>query len=203
MEQTDNRPYGEELARQVGSCLFRGLALVDVHRDYCGVGLFHDDQGAFAAEVDDGLAGHGFARWHSLNAFVTFFAAQNDRSMDRSPGSAPGFETEDAWRHGNQTLTRRRLEAFVAEAGSGNAKRSCDYIDKGPPATLVLEEVLDHTALLRFLRDEMGYALKEAHDMLKDLPVQIFGISNAASGEQWIKRFADAGGRCAIHPKPL
>lgn len=199
MEEISEGPFGAELARQVGACLFRGFALVDVHRGYCGVGLFYDDKGAFAAEVYDGRPGRGFVRWPSLNKFVAFFAVQSNRSMDRSPGSAAGFETEDEWRHGNQTLTRRRLEAFVAEVGGGRGQRSSEYIIQGPSSVLVLEEVLDRTALLRFLRNDLGYQLKEAHEMMKDLPAHIFGIDNADSGEQWIQRFADAGGRCTIH----
>lgn len=194
MAQPDERPYGMELARQVGTRLFRGFALVDAHRDYCGVGLFHDDKGAFAAEVHEGRAGLDFARWSSLEEFARFFAIQTDRS----PGSAAEFETEDEWRHRNQTLTRLRLEAFVTEVDGGEGQRSSHYVVEGPWAVLVLEEVLDCTALLRFLREELGYQLKEAHGMLKDLPARVFGVEDAETGEEWTKRFAEAGGRCAV-----
>ena len=147
----------------------------------------------------DGRPGIGFARWPSIDEFVKFFAVQSNRSMDRSPGAAAGFETKDTWSHGNQTLTRKRLEAFVAQVEDGKGLPSSDYIEEGPSAVLVLEEVLDRTALLRFLRDDLGYQLKEANEMLKNLPARLYGIYNTEAGEEWIRRFADAGGRCAVH----
>lgn len=118
--------------------------------------------------------------------------------MNRSPGSAAGFETEEVSRQGNQTLTRHRLEAFVAQVESGQGLRLKDYVQEEPTAVLVLEEVIDRTLLLRFLRHELNYQLNEAYGLLKTLPEPIFGLSDPDSGPEWIQRFADAGGRCSV-----
>lgn len=195
------RPYGEELMRDVASHLFGGLAIAAVHRDYCGVGLFCDDGGVYAAEVYDGAPGAPLMRWASQKDFVDFFAQQSDASMGRGPGSPPEFAVDDPWRHGNQTLTRDRFERFLRQAASGDATKASSLVPPEAPFALVLEEVLDKRALLTFLRDELGYQLKVANTLLANLPFVLFGLESQEAGAEQIEAFARSGGRCSVIEK--
>lgn len=111
-------PYGRELAKRVATFLREGHALHEGHRDYCGMGLVYQDSCFCYAEVWDGqIAGResiskqaaGGARiFQDQEAFIAWLAEQTDESLSRN-------DDANAFYHGNQTLNRERLVAFVQE----------------------------------------------------------------------------------------
>lgn len=192
------QPYGQELMRRVAGPLFQGTAIANVHRDYCGIGLFCDEEGVYAAEVYDGAPGEPLLRWTTQEDFVAFFAKQSDATMGRGPGSPPGFAAEDAWLHGNQTLTRDRFEQFLRHASRGVAPKSSSLVQRKAPFALVLEEVLDKRALLIFMRDKYGCQLQDTNTMLANLPCVLFTLPSEEAGAEPIEAFARSGGRCSV-----
>ncbi len=192
------QPYGKDLMQEVAKHLFQGVAIAFVHRDYCGVGLFCDEEGAYAAEVYDGASGAPLMRWATPEDFVSFFAQQSDATMARGPGSPPALAAEDSWLHGNQTLTRVRFEGFVRHASRGDAPKSSSLIQEEAPFALVLDGVLDKRALLTCLRDEFGYQLKQATTILANLPYVLFGLPSEEAGTKHVEAIARSGGRARV-----
>lgn len=128
----DNTPYGADLAKAVARRLLSGGRLHYEHRDFCGMGLacFH---GAFYyVYVLDGMIEFPQAsadmlvrderRFATEADFVDWLAAQSDASLN-------GDGLADSGYHGNQRVTRQRLEHFIAGenprlTGKSSATRS-------------------------------------------------------------------------------
>ncbi|WP_022823931.1 hypothetical protein [Hymenobacter norwichensis] len=110
--------YTQELAEQVAAALQTGRTLAAYHRDYCGMGLEYVGGRFFYGEVWDGQ----LRDWNTLenrdafvlvfsnqSAFVTWLSVQSDATLNCREMALLFY-----W--DNQTITRQRLEAFVADA---------------------------------------------------------------------------------------
>ncbi|TDU70879.1 putative metal-dependent HD superfamily phosphohydrolase [Prosthecobacter fusiformis] len=118
MSIPDHRPFGQELAAAVASLLEAGHQLAEGHRDYCGMGLAVQQGQYRYAEVWDGqmqdlgslqtMSGVQALSFPDKDSFISWLAGQSDHSLSRR-------EMKDAFYHGNQTITQRRLIDFVAQ----------------------------------------------------------------------------------------
>jgi hypothetical protein len=99
------RPYGLALAEQVAANLDQGHKLVSYHRDYCGQGLARHQEAYCYGPVWDGILGPSEV-FADRKAFTNWLAAQSDFSL-------AGLENPDPWMWDNQTITRKRLLAFI------------------------------------------------------------------------------------------
>lgn len=98
-------PYGHTLAQNVLNHLRLGHTLAYYHRDYCGTGLWLNDNRIEYGDRYDGGADRVLHTFDDDTAFVGWLAAQSNASLAR-------LEEENPFYWGNQTLTRARLEAF-------------------------------------------------------------------------------------------
>lgn len=102
--------YGRQLAEQVAAVLLNGHWLAYGHRDYCGMGLGFDGAVFLYGEVWDGVppaaGAPGVLVFSKREDFALWLANQSDLSLSRQD------HAEDFY-HGNQTVTRERLEDFV------------------------------------------------------------------------------------------
>jgi hypothetical protein len=98
--------YGKDLAEKVATALLRG-SIGYGHRDYCGMGLEYRDGLYCYGSLWDGYMGEEVKHWSSKEAFVNWLSQQSDASMAR-------LEEKDPFFWGNQTISRGRLEEFVA-----------------------------------------------------------------------------------------
>jgi hypothetical protein len=104
----DRTLFGAALAEQVAEALRQGRMLAHSHRDYCGMGLVYRANSFCYGEVWDGdYVAEPRLSFANQNAFVEWLAGQSDYSL-------AGLEVDDPWVWDNQTITRRRLEEFVA-----------------------------------------------------------------------------------------
>jgi hypothetical protein len=102
----NNTPYGPALATKVAEALNRG-ALMNGHRDYCGMGLEKDAKGQYLyGEVWDGGFAPGVRTFADKAGFIQWLAAQSDASM-------ANLQSQDTWVWNNQVINRQRLEAFI------------------------------------------------------------------------------------------
>ncbi len=102
----NNTPYGQALATKVAQALNR-CALMNSHRDYCGMGLGKDAKGQYLyGEVWDGGFAPGARTFADKASFVQWLAAQSDASM-------ANLQSQDTWVWNNQVINRQRLEAFI------------------------------------------------------------------------------------------
>lgn len=100
--------YGTDLAEKTVNAL-QSNALSFNHRDYCGMGLEKDSDGAYYyGEVNDGYL-EPQLRFPDREKFVEWLSRQSDASLARLE--------KDSWYWGNQVISRQRLEEFVASAG--------------------------------------------------------------------------------------
>jgi hypothetical protein len=100
-------PFGPELAWRVVRALKKGGGIHHSHRDYCGMGLFAEEDGGFVyASVWDGgfFENNVVRRFKDEEQLARWLAQQSDASLSNY-GNDFGFL--------NQTLTRKRLEAFA------------------------------------------------------------------------------------------
>lgn len=117
MAPVKKRAYGPALAEQVAEALLAGRRLAAYHRDYCGLGLEYRRGTFFYGEVWDGQ----LQQWSTIDdrpgflltfpdraAFVAWLGAQSDTTLSRREMPEPFY-------HDNQTITRGRLKAFVAD----------------------------------------------------------------------------------------
>jgi len=103
---TNNTPYGQALATKVAQALNRG-ALMNSHRDYCGMGLEKDAKGQYLyGEVWDGGLTPGARTFADKASFIQWLAVQSDASM-------ANLQSKDTWVWNNQVINRQRLEAFI------------------------------------------------------------------------------------------
>jgi len=118
MAPVKKRAYGAALAEQVAEALLAGRRLAAYHRDYCGLGLEYRGGTFFYGEVWDGQLQQ---QWNTIDnrpgfllsfpdraAFVAWLSAQSDTTLSRR-------ELAESFYHDNQTITRSRLQAFVAD----------------------------------------------------------------------------------------
>ena len=100
-----DEPFGPELASSVARRLKTGGVLGFSHRDYCGMGLFKDEDGSFVyTERWDGFGVREVRRFKDEEHLVRWLAQQSDLSLSNYG---------DDFSFLNQTLDRKRLEEFV------------------------------------------------------------------------------------------
>jgi hypothetical protein len=106
---TQTASYGLPLAQAVAIRLQQGATLGYTHRDYCGTGLQYNSKGQFEyVELWD-YAPDVLQAFDNEKAFVQWLSQQSDASLALLDAASSFY-----W--GNQTITRKRLEAFVEEA---------------------------------------------------------------------------------------
>lgn len=114
-------PVGLERAEKVVAYLdhrygegsdFAGL--IDVHRDYCGHGLFRDAQGYFVARSTDGYPTTTLYQTSDRTEFVAWLAVRTDEEMSGEDGGL--FGDPSAGPVGNQRLSRGRIDGLLAAA---------------------------------------------------------------------------------------
>lgn len=104
----DHTPFGPTLAGQVAGALFQGRRLLYSHRDYCGMGFIYRANALCYGEIWDGdFIAKPQRAFHTQEEFVGWLAQQSNYSL-------AGLENDDPWTWDNQTITRQRLEEFVA-----------------------------------------------------------------------------------------
>lgn len=110
----DTQAYGIAFAERVAHALQSGGSVYYRHRDYCGMGLWFEQECFCYDEIYDcgphpleevkangpARGGHVFETRH---AFVGWLAQQSDHSL-------AGFEHENPFWHENQRITRARLQ---------------------------------------------------------------------------------------------
>lgn len=104
-QQTDK--FGKALAEKVAGTLQK-YSLGYGHRDYCGMGLEYKEGIYYYGELWDGYMGEPLLKWPVKDDFVNWLAQQSDTSLAR-------LEAKEQFYWGNQTITRQRLKALVAE----------------------------------------------------------------------------------------
>jgi hypothetical protein len=101
-------PFGLILAKQVAEVLTQGSRLVHSHRDYCGMGFIYRNAQFLYGEVWDGdYLEAPQLTFSDRTTFADWLARQSNYSLAR-------LEEADPWYWDNQTITRQRLEEFVA-----------------------------------------------------------------------------------------
>ena len=104
----DRTPFGLTLAAQVAEALLQGRRLTYSHRDYCGMGFIYRAAAFCYGEIWDGdFIAKPQRAFHTQEEFVGWLAHQSNHSL-------AGLENDDPWTWDNQTITRQRLEEFVA-----------------------------------------------------------------------------------------
>ncbi|WP_257461082.1 hypothetical protein [Archangium lipolyticum] len=100
-----DEPFGPELAWSVARRLKTGASLGFSHRDYCGMGLFKDEDGSFVyTSLWDGFSDREWRRFKDEEHLARWLAQQSDLSLSNYG---------DDFSFLNQTLNRKRLEEFV------------------------------------------------------------------------------------------
>ncbi|QRN95403.1 hypothetical protein JRI60_41065 [Archangium violaceum] len=100
-----DEPFGPELAWSVARRLKTGASLGFSHRDYCGMGLYKDEDESFVyASLWDGFGGQEVRRFEDEEHLARWLAQQSDLSLSNYG---------DDFAFLNQTLNRKRLEEFV------------------------------------------------------------------------------------------
>lgn len=104
----DPAPFGAALANEVADALDRGATVMNVHRDYCGMGLARRSGGYAYGPVSDGelIESMVFA---TRAEFVAWLADQSDATLSGRDGPSP-FDWD------NQRLTRSRLLTALGAA---------------------------------------------------------------------------------------
>ncbi|NDK34377.1 hypothetical protein [Rhodovulum sulfidophilum] len=123
----DDTPFGEDLARRAVAFLettsaVRGeAAIVRMHRDYTGHGLFHDRAaGRFflSRSLDGWPCAPAYLSFADAAGFRRWLAAQSDASLSgQVPSDIPGFERDP----GNQRITRSFVEDYLRRHGNDGA----------------------------------------------------------------------------------
>ncbi|NJO03431.1 MAG: hypothetical protein HC880_18670 [Bacteroidia bacterium] len=98
-------PYGLELAREIIYYLPKAGPMINTHRDYCGMGLWYENDRYFYGEVYDGGFGSTERIFESEEEFASWLAEQSDASLN-------GANHPDPFKRKNQRVTRRRLLAY-------------------------------------------------------------------------------------------
>ena len=98
--------YGEDLSLQVAEKLTKASArngLYFAHRDYCGLGIFYQENTYVLGTVYDGYGiTDPIITFNSKEAFVTWLASENDKNM--------ALYGE---KFNNQTITKSRINWFL------------------------------------------------------------------------------------------
>ena len=121
-ENISTTPYGTALAAKVTEKLIKAsdvyYGLYHAHRDYCGLGLFYQNNSFTLAVVNDGYApGEPIANFDSKSEFTKWLALENDQSM-----SLYGEKFN------NQTITKIRLEWYLEDKYSPVWNDYCAYV---------------------------------------------------------------------------
>lgn len=106
MLEGNNEPFGMVLARKVVERL-KQRSFGHGHRDYCGMGLEYRGGVYLYGGLWDGMMEERARVFVSEEELVEWLARQSDASMAM-------LEEVDDFYWGNQTVTRSRLEEFVA-----------------------------------------------------------------------------------------
>ncbi|MCK0120841.1 hypothetical protein MWU61_09835 [Loktanella sp. F6476L] len=86
--------------------------LIDMHRDYCGHGLFFTDGRYVLAESRlDGWPTHVLRSWTDRDAFIDWLAARTDAEMSGEMGGL--FGSPPSLYINNQRLSRSRIDALL------------------------------------------------------------------------------------------
>lgn len=118
----DNTPYGLELATQVAQKLippkYEGWGVFHAHRDYCGLGLFYDQEKYVLAPVYDGYGPQTpVVSCSDEQDFITWLSQESDQSMALFGD-----------RFNNQTITKVRLRWFLETDYSPVWNDFCRYL---------------------------------------------------------------------------
>lgn len=103
---TDTQVYGLALARSVADYLMTVGGIYHQHRDYCGMGLWWENDFFGYGEVEDGWPASAEKSFASAEDFSCWLADQSDHSLSR-------IDHPDRFKRANQCLTRKRLEQVL------------------------------------------------------------------------------------------
>ncbi len=114
--------YGKELAAKVTEKLLKATdvyyGLYHAHRDYCGLGLFFENDLFKLTTVYDGYGPQStIVSFNSKEEFLEWLATENDQSM-----SLYGEKFN------NQTITKIRLEWYLKDNYSPVWNDYCAYV---------------------------------------------------------------------------
>ncbi|MGE4542769.1 MAG: hypothetical protein AB7D06_01545 [Pedobacter sp.] len=115
MRITKKGKFGSELMRLVASKLRLGRNLVSNHRDYCGYGLFYENNQYNMGIAHDGTFDQKeiIHSWNKTEEFIAYFAPLTDFKCS-------GKAKEELFSNGpieNQRITKSRLIEFLGEYG--------------------------------------------------------------------------------------
>lgn len=102
----DKALFGKELSEKVTARLDKGDMLAYGHRDYCGRGLWRNDAGYYCYGFVWDYALEEDQVFKTRSEFVEWLAAQSNASLSMAESPNPFY-------HGNQVITKQRLEEFV------------------------------------------------------------------------------------------
>lgn len=106
--QSDTAPFGADLATRVADKIQSSGFFGHSHRDYCGTGFeYRAGEGYRYGELWDGGIVKPMNSFPDKPAFIGWLALQSNASMSMTESPEPFY-----W--GNQTVTRHRMQEFIA-----------------------------------------------------------------------------------------
>lgn len=114
LDQLSRAPLGEAWASMIAEYLQRHQSLLDVHRDYCGLGFVLATTEFQVVESWDGEPVRVLMRWPDRAAFVLGLGAMSEYDFGRGDGGHPALCRTEHFYWANQTITVLRLERLMS-----------------------------------------------------------------------------------------
>ncbi len=115
LQELGRDPFGPEWAEKVADHLEARGSLLDVHREYCGLGFVLHEGEFQVVEVHDGHPFGTLMRWPHRDAFVAGLAGMSEYNFSRHDPAFPALLSGQHFYWANQTITVARMDALMAE----------------------------------------------------------------------------------------
>jgi hypothetical protein len=116
VQELGRHPFGPEWAGKVADHLEAKGRLLDIHREYCGLGLVLHEGEFQVVEVHDGGPFGVLMTWPHREAFIDALAGMSEYNFSRHDPAFPALVRSEHFYWANQTITVARMDALMSEA---------------------------------------------------------------------------------------